>query len=165
MAENRDAEALPALENSAGTLFRDLPALAWLADEDDLTVQRYRELIARGATWVAVDAEDRPVAFLSASLEPDALHIWEVSVRRDLQRQGLGHALVATAAHAAQQRGVAAVTLTTFREVPWNAPFYSRLGFEIVPIDALGERLETVLRTEPERGLPLDKRCAMRLRL
>ena len=89
-AEARDAEALPTLENSAGTLFRSFPSLEWLADSEDLPVERYRELIAQGANWVAVDPDERPIAFLCGSVEEDELHIWELGVRRDLQRFGIG---------------------------------------------------------------------------
>jgi GNAT superfamily N-acetyltransferase len=164
-AEIGDAEALPALENSAGTLFRDLPAWAWLADGEDLPAARYRELIAGGASWVAADKTNQPVAFLSASIEGDALHIWEFGVRRDHQRRGIGHALLDTAIRQARRRGLTAVTLTTFREIPWNAPFYERLGFEPLADAAIGARLAQIMQADAERGLPADARCAMRLRL
>jgi hypothetical protein len=32
----------------------------------------------------------------------------------------------------ARQAAYPAVTLTTFRDVPWNAPFYTRLGFSML---------------------------------
>lgn len=164
-AEARDAEALPTLENSAGTLFRSFPSLEWLADSEDLPVERYRELIAQGANWVAVDPDERPIAFLCGSVEEDELHIWELGVRRDLQRFGIGRSLLLAAIHEARWRSLAAVTLTTFRDVPWNAPFYARLGFEQLAGEAIGNRLERVLRADAERGLPIHDRCAMRLRL
>lgn len=163
--EEGDLEALPALENSAGTLFREVPELAWLADGDDLSVSRYRELAADGASWVAVDAADRPIAFLCGSIEPDALHIWEFGVRRDLQRRGVGRLLIGRAIEAAVSSGLSAITLTTFRDVPWNAPLYQKLGFEILEGAAIGERLLALLKDEIRRGLPIKLRCAMRLGL
>jgi GNAT superfamily N-acetyltransferase len=156
---------LPGLENSAGTLFETWPALAWLAGGADWPVARYRELVDQGASWVAVDGQDRPIAFLATSIEEDALHIVELGVRRDLQHRGIGRALLAEAIADARERGLAAVTLTTFRDVPWNAPFYARLGFEQLSGSSIGVRLEHVLREEAERGLPVETRCAMRLRL
>lgn len=164
-AEERDLEALPALENSAGMLFREIPALAWLADGEDLSISRYRELLADGASWVAVDAEDRPIGFLCASIETDALHIWEVGVRRDLQRLGVGRGLIVRAIQAARRNALPAVTLTTFRDVPWNAPFYAKLGFETLAGAEVGDRLEALLIAEVDRGLLLESRCAMRLKL
>ena len=53
----------------------------------------------------------------------------EVSVRHDSQGNGLGRRLVEAAMEYAQSEGLRCVTLTTFAEVPWNAPFYERLGF------------------------------------
>lgn len=162
-AQAQDAEALPALENSAGTLFRDLPSWAWLTEGEDLPVERYHELIAGGASWVAVDAGKRAIGFLAASLEEDALHVWELGVHRDFQRRGIGRALLNVAIQEARARGLEGVTLTTFREIAWNAPFYERLGFERLTGEAIGARLERVLQAEAQRGLPPDARCAMRL--
>jgi hypothetical protein len=57
------------------------------------------------------------------------------------------------------------VTLTTFRDVIWNEPFYKRLGFRTLRDDEMDERLAELLRQEAERGLPEGSRCAMRLDL
>jgi ribosomal protein S18 acetylase RimI-like enzyme len=165
LAQDQDATFLPDLEQSAGEAFRTIPALAWIADEDNLSVERYRELIAQGTSWVAVDAQDQPIGFLSAEILTDALHIWELAVRLDQQRSGHGRALIGKAIEVAQARGLAAVTLTTFRGVAWNEILYQRLGFQtLTPMEA-GERLHGILLGEAERGLPPDQRCAMRLAL
>jgi len=47
IAEDMDAEALPDIERSAGQVFREIPELVWIADGEDLTVERHRELIAK----------------------------------------------------------------------------------------------------------------------
>jgi ribosomal protein S18 acetylase RimI-like enzyme len=60
-------------------------------------VERYRELIAQGTSWVAVDSHDQPIGFLSAEILTDELHIWELAVRLDQQRSGHGRALIARA--------------------------------------------------------------------
>lgn len=54
------------------------------------------------------------------------------------------------------------MTLTTFRDVPWNAPFYARRGFELLDDTTIGERLQTILEKEAGHGLPRARRCAMR---
>jgi len=162
-AEIRDAEALPHIERSAGQAFRQIPELAWIADDDDLPVERHRELIGRGACWVAVDQLDHPIGFLSAEVLSGDLHIWELSVRLDRQRAGLGGRLVQHAIEDAKSRCLAAVTLTTFRGVAWNEPFYARLGFKTLDKHEVGRRIDEVLRAEIEHGLPEQSRCAMRL--
>ncbi|CFB64451.1 Acetyltransferase (GNAT) family protein [Pandoraea apista] len=162
VARPDDAPALPQVDRSAGELFRLLPELAWLADGEGMPVARHRELIAQGVAWVAVDQDDKPVAFLEAEVFGDELHVWEVSVHRDWQSRGVGRALMTAAAEHAARMGLAALTLTTFRDVPWNGPFYTRLGFVPIAAPDLGERLRQVLAHEVAAGLPAARRCAMR---
>jgi hypothetical protein len=64
----------------------------------------------------------------------------------------------------AEERGYLAVTLTTFRDVPWNMPFYARLGFEEIPAATLTPALRSVLEDEARRGLDPARRVAMRWR-
>lgn len=160
-----DAEALPAIEQSAGLAFRAIPGLAWLADEDNASPEQHRALIAQGACWVAVNARDEPLGFLSAAIEGDALHIWELDVHLDWQGRGIGRALLQQAVDDTRRRGLAAITLTTFRDVAWNAPFYRKSGFEILKGAETDDRLTGLLKTEAARGLPAKRRCAMRLDL
>lgn len=164
-AQSEDAEALPQIEQSAGEAFRAIPELAWLADSDNVSVERHRALIAAGACWIAADEEDRPVGFLSAGIESNVLHIWELDVRLDRQGQGIGRALLERAAADARRRGLAGVTLTTFRAVPWNAPFYRKFGFRVLEGTEIDGRLAGLLGDEAGHGMPSDQRCAMRLDL
>jgi len=163
LAELKDAELLPGIERSAGERFRQIPELAWIADGDDLPVEHHLRLIPQRASWVVVDKQDHPIAFLSAEVLVKELHIWEVSVRLDRQGTGIGRKLIQQAIQEAKVRGLAAVTLTTFRHVTWNETFYARLGFKTVNNQEAGDRLNQILRSEIERGFPAERRCAMRL--
>ena len=165
IARQDDARALPGIEQSAGLAFRAIPELAWLADDDNISAERHRELIARGSCWVATDGRDRPIAFLCAETLGDTLHVWELDVRLEHQGSGIGRTLLETAIGHARQRGLAALTLTTFRDVAWNAPFYRRIGFQVLEETEAGERLTGLLRREAEHGMPAGRRCAMRLNL
>ncbi len=60
----------------------------------------------------------------------------------------------------ARQMGYPAVTLTTFREVPWNAPFYTRLGFAM--LDEL--TLPAGLAAKREQGDPARPAARVALR-
>lgn len=163
-AEMKDAEILPAIERSAGLAFRSIAELAWLADDDDLPVEFHRRLICRGTSWVAEEGGSL-IGFLSAEVFFDELHIWELSVHFDRQRKGIGHKLAQRALAEASLRGLGAVTLTTFGNVPWNAPFYARLGFKILEGYDVSPRLSAILHAEIEQGLPREQRRAMRLSL
>jgi GNAT superfamily N-acetyltransferase len=164
-ARAEDAEALPRIEQSAGLAFHSIAELAWLADGDNVSVERHRALIAGGACWIAADEEDRPIGFLSAGIEGDALHVWELDVSLDRQGQGIGRALLERAVADARRRGLAAVTLTTFRAVAWNAPFYRKFGFRILEDAEIDGRLASLLSDEAEHGMASDQRCAMQLDL
>lgn len=157
VGETADADGLPAVERSAGLRFREIPELAFLADGDDMPVERHRRYIAQGTEWVALNDSGEPVGFLAAEIVGRDLHIWELAVRADFQNRGIGRQLIANASSFSRERGLAALTLTTFANVPWNAPWYVRLGFAISTDD---ERLDALVRSEIERGWP--GRCGMR---
>jgi hypothetical protein len=56
------------------------------------------------------------------------------------------------------------VTLTTSREVPWDLPFYARMGFEVVPEGEQRPAVAAVVADETARGLDPAARCVMRWR-
>src|SRR5258706_14536810 len=89
-----------------------------------------------------------------------ALHVWELAVMLAFQRHGLGRRLIQAAEDHARAAALTALTLTTFRRVPWNAPAYERMGFVVLEGEAVSGRLSAILAEEAERGLP--DRCAMR---
>ncbi|MCG4257972.1 GNAT family N-acetyltransferase [Acetobacter senegalensis] len=161
LARQDDAPKLPAIERSAAQVFRRIPALAFLAeDEPSLSEADHRARIEQELCWVAVDSADTPCGFLSAALNGRDLHIVEVSVEARAQGAGLGRALLREVCDYARAHGMARVTLTTFRSVPWNAPFYERLGFrEVLPEHE--SHLAGKVRQEEASGLPPGSRCAM----
>ncbi len=78
------------------------------------------------------------------------------------QKQGIGTALVEKVVGGARQKGHAGVTLTTFRDVPFNAPFYARLDFEELPLREAGDVLRQVFHREVPRGIDPSRRVLMR---
>ena len=157
-----DVACLPAIERAAGQRFRALPELAWLADGDVISVEQHRDYVEQGLSWLAL-AADRPVGFLLTEAHPLSLFIVELSVDLDWQGKGIGRQLIARAAEHARKKGLASLTLTTFRDVPWNAPFYARLGFE--KMTTLTPELRQKREEEAAHGFAYETRCAMRLPL
>ncbi len=105
--------------------------------------------------WVATDDADRPVGHCFVRMIGGSPHIEEVSVHPDHGRRGLGRRLVETALAWARTAGHLRITLTTFRELPWNGPFYAPLGFtEVAPAHALPDH--RALLDEKARGLVPD---------
>lgn len=161
LALPEDAELLPPIERSAAQAFRSIDALSWLADATTITVERHRHLIAGSTCWIAVDAESRPQGFLSAERHGNDLHIDELSVALPMQGCGWGRKLIETAMDYARSLNLRAVTLTTFTDVPWNAPFYRRLGFQETVGAGLDKRLAETLANEYRHGFETGSRCAM----
>ena len=159
-----DAAALPAIERAAGALFRSVPELAWIAEDDVLEWDDHHDAIMRaeGDHWVA-EVDGVLAGFLVGQRIGADFHIWELAVDTAHQGRGVGRALVTTACNTARDAGCATATLTTFRAVPWNEPFYQRTGFVTLTDDALDDSLREVLDREAANGLPRERRCAMRL--
>ena len=161
-ANDRDVPLLPAIERSSGEIFRQLPGLEWIADDDVQSEQRHRALIADGVALVAERRGYGLAAFLNAEVTPDALHIWQMAVHRDQQGHAIGRKLIEAAQRFATGQGIKALTLTTFKDVPWNEPYYQRLGFITLKCAEIGPRLRVILDAEERAGLPATRRCAMR---
>ena len=77
----------------------------------------------------------------------------------------MGRALVAAVIEQARAMQLNSVTLTTFRDLPWNAPFYQRMGFVELTLAQADRHLRDALQAEITHGFPPERRCAMRLPL
>ncbi|MDP2212630.1 GNAT family N-acetyltransferase [Phenylobacterium sp.] len=166
LAGPADLDLLPEIEISAATLFRDqgLEIIAGEADDapiDFTPAEVWRPIAAAGLLWVMAEEDGPPGAFLAAKIEESRLHILEFDVHRRHQGQGLGRRLLAFAIAEARRRGLEGLSLTTFRDAPWNAPFYASAGFKIIERDAAPETLQAYLDREASRGLDPARRCAM----
>ncbi|HBK51358.1 MAG TPA: N-acetyltransferase [Pseudomonas sp.] len=159
----RDITWLPDVERSAARAFVSWPALAWLAQGEVMDCATHRAFVEAGGSWVAEDPAGHIVGFACARLADQALHLHEISVRQEAQGQGVGRRLLQQVVDAGRCAGVRDLTLTTFVNVPWNAPFYARFGFEVLHESLLDERLRDILASEHAHGL--SGRCAMRLRV
>lgn len=157
LARPADAAAMPGVERAAAIAFAGEPAIdpARTRSEAD-----YARLIRKGHSLVA-EVDDALAGFLVAEPFRRELHIWEMDVHPDCQRRGIGAGLVRAAQIDARNTGFKALTLTTFRDLAWNAPFYARLGFEEVTALDAHPRLAGELANEADDGLPADRRCAM----
>ncbi|MCP1445444.1 GNAT superfamily N-acetyltransferase [Pseudomonas sp. GGS8] len=114
---------------------------------------------------MAQSTDGELMGFLSAIEIGMELHIEELSVSQQFQGRGAGRKLLLTALEHARERELHGLTLTTFRDLPWNEPFYRQFGFETLSPAEIGPRLTTVLNNEINHGLPAQRRCAMRLKL
>ncbi len=129
---------------------------------DFTPVEAWWSRMEAGTLWVAEDA-GRVTAFLAASAYGTRLHIDEIDVSRDLQGKGIGRQMLSDLIVWARTNGFVCLSLTTFRHIPWNGPFYASLGFHEWPTDEAPGEIQRALASEAARGL--KDRWAMRLDL
>jgi len=147
------------IEDAAAKLFLKHPQTADLTLPDTPS-WRFARAQQAGMLWVA-RVDGKPVGFALVEDFGTSHHLEELDVDPDYGRQGIGRSLVAKVIGVAGAKGVP-VTLCTFSEVPWNAPYYERLGFVRIAKTALEPALHERVREETERGLPPEVRVAMR---
>ncbi|MFF8641003.1 GNAT family N-acetyltransferase [Streptomyces sp. NPDC015345] len=169
------AAELPALqdiERAAGEAFRALGMDA-VADDEPPTVAELERFRRAGRAWVAADEAGAPLAYLLSEPldEPTGSrcahlehieHIEQVTVHPRAARRGIGRALIDRLADRALAEGRTALTLTTFTDVPWNAPYYARIGFRPLTEAELTPGLRRIRAHEAGLGLDRWPRLCMR---
>jgi GNAT superfamily N-acetyltransferase len=163
LAREQNIPLFSGIELSAAQLLAGYAPDGVLKETTSADEMRYAQ--KRGLLWVALNG-DGPVGFAHVRLlEQNAAHLQEIDVHPEHGRRGLGTKLIMAVCDWATKAGHHALTLTTFRSVPWNMPFYLRLGFELVAPKELSPILLSILQEEERRGLDPKTRVAMRRRL
>lgn len=142
----RDIEAMQDIERAAGAAFAAV-AMPEIAADEPFTTAELTAFLERGHAWVTED-DGRVVAYLVASVLDGDAHVEQVSVHPVAAGRGIGRDLLDHLSRWAREQGMTAVTLTTFRDVPWNAPYYERLGFTALPDDEWGPELRATVASE-----------------
>lgn len=163
LANAGDIPMLAVLERAAGETFREI-GMPEIADDDPLPEDVLAAGVADGRLWVAADAEASPVGYLLALRLGDVAHIEQVTVHPACARRGIGAHLIAACVAWTAEWDATSLTLTTFRDVPWNAPYYKRLGFRIVPGGEVPEPVRRIVEEERHAGLHRWPRVVMEYR-
>ncbi len=165
LATEDDFQYLPAVEDAAGEIFRDI-GYDDIAGMPATPPEEYKSLQKKGGLiWVADNAVSGIVAFCATSPLPHGLYIKELSVHNLHMKQGLGSLLLKTALTAGRSNGDKSAFLLTFEKVPFNAPFYARFGFEIIEDLSPSPALKGLAYNERETPLWKYGRVAMKLDL
>ena len=158
-ATHADVPLLAEVERAAATLFEAVGygELASTVCEPALL----HEAVEHQRLWVAVDGRDQPIGFAVAEWIDGTPYLHELDVHPDHGRRGIGAALLKTVCEWARACGAQVVMLSTFRSVPWNAPFYARHGFGEVDLGALTPGFVS-LRANEATHFPIEDRVIMR---
>lgn len=162
LARREHLKSIPGIEVASAALFSesDLPAdmrYCVTAPDDLLDAQQEERL------WVAVNEKQRAIGFAAADIVDGAGYLWELGVLPEFGKQGVGTRLVATVVDWARDSGYSSLGLVTFKHLPWNAPFYAKLGFNILESSACGPGFSRLFDDEKHLGINIENRVAMRL--
>ena len=160
LARPDDAEAYHRVEEDAATLLHEEPSLAGIPLPPSGTADHYRSVIAKG-NCLSATVGDEVVGFAASGRLGRELHLHELSVARAHQGKCIGATLLRALAIDARNCGMRAITLNTYRDIPWNGPFYARHGFVEVENFEGREHLAESLEAAVALGLPRERRCAM----
>lgn len=141
----RDLRGLPEIENSGNPMFEEIG----IVFPPGPTV--IEEMIGKGADIVV--AGDPPVGFAAVEEVDGAAHLEQISVRADLAGRGIGARLLDAVVARADAAGSPGVSLLTFRDVPWNGPWYARHGFAELPEERWGPGIRSYWDAEIKAGL------------
>jgi GNAT superfamily N-acetyltransferase len=157
-----ELEILRDIERDAGRLFAKI-GLDDIAAHDPDSIETLTGYLDVGRIWVIPDDDtDAPLGYAMVDIVDDHAHIEQISVRADQGRRGLGGTLLEYICGWAADNGFAAVTLTTFRDVAWNAPFYLKHHFRVLAPDETGPELTERRAEEASYGLDPELRVCMR---
>jgi len=153
-ATEADAPALIAIDRASTATFTDagihLPDEGYDALTGDVLLIAEVDRVAAGVAAVRVHGA--------------WWHLEQISVDPAYGGRGVGTALLAEVAARAGAAGASGVTLTTFRDVAFNGPWYARHGY--VEVDEAEHPWLVAARTYERRaGIDVLPRCAMALPL
>ncbi len=97
-----------------------------------------------------------PIGFALVSTVDGGVHLDQLAVHPVHEGKGTGTALLEAVC------ALGDVTLTTFRDVPWNAPWYARRGFDILDPSEWGPELTALVAHERDLGIEVAPRVVMR---
>lgn len=157
-ATSADLPLLADVEVSAGRLFLDV-GMPEIADDDPPTIAELQDAVA---LLVAVDDAGGVVGYARIELVGDRPHLEQISVVPERGGSGVGTALLEAVVDWARRFGASELTLTTFRDVPFNAPLYAKRGFTEVPPEDWTPEMQALVAAEAEHGLDPATRVVMR---
>jgi GNAT superfamily N-acetyltransferase len=165
-----DASIIGQIEIEAGSRFKGTGLLDRLFDDSgdkkitSFDQKKLRALVEKQQVWVVCYGE-KPVGFAICAIFGKAAFLEEIDVRPAHGRRGLATKLIEHASRWAVEKKLVYMDLCTFETVPWNGPFYKKLGFVILPPDEWYPEILSERKMEEQAGLPMEKRVVMRLHL
>jgi GNAT superfamily N-acetyltransferase len=154
-----DLQRLVDVEVEAGQVFRTV-GMTKVA-EDVPQIPDLREAAEAERLWVT-QVGSEIAGYISAEVLDGNAHVAQVSVAPAYAGRALGRAMIEFLEDWGRAAGRPTTTLTTFRDVPWNGPYYLRLGYRVLRNEDIGPELARTMAYEASLpGIEASLRCAM----
>ncbi|MFC4376996.1 GNAT family N-acetyltransferase [Nocardia halotolerans] len=160
LAREHEIGALQEIERRAGAPFAEVNMVA-IAEDEPPAAETLREFVLVDRAWVWPDAADRPIGYLILGIVDGQPHIDQVSVDPAHAGRRIGKRLIDHAVTWSKAHGFREITLTTFTQVPWNGPYYERLGFTYLAAAEETPGLRAIRAEESANGLDEWPRACM----
>lgn len=134
------------------------------ADADPVSAEEFHRAVERG-TVVVAELVGTVVGFCLSNRCGDEWCIGQISVDPQLQRRGIGRALLEEVISDARSAGEPSIVLNTQSDVAWNRPWYEGFGFEVVHPTEWTPAMRELVAQQNEAGFDWDTRVHMRLTL
>jgi GNAT superfamily N-acetyltransferase len=148
-AGKADLVDLQAIERAAAILFPE----GRIPDVDDVMPIGELESAMDSGLLLVATSQHLVVGFAMAQEQDGLLHLAVMAVHPDHGKRGLGRQLVLAVIQEAARRKRGKVTLTTFDDLPWNGPFYRKLGFRVLHDAEISPSLRNILAHEEKLGM------------
>ncbi len=165
LAELSDIPCLPEIERTAASLYQSYVTSLGLTKQilERVTPLDYLQMAQRDSRlWIAESSNGMLIGFALVAIRGESAHIDELNVLPEYGRNGVGSALVRAVCIWAACARLPSVTVSTFKDIPWNAPFYEHLGFHTIDPKHLPPVYAALVHSEQRRGLHQAPRVVMR---
>ena len=160
IARTGDHKFFKKIEESTTTLFKeygcDFSNIESPEEEFYLSIEGKHEI------YVAHTSDNKIVGFCAIKTIDSNAYIIEISLLPDYRKKGIGTKLIEHATFWAEINKYEYITLTTFRDLPFNGEFYKKLGFNEFTPDSKWPALKRIRENEKQSGLEILPRIAMR---
>lgn len=158
-----DFTILQNIQLAAGRLFHNI-GMSHIAESPPTDIEAFLATKAHSSVLVARLGPDI-VGFALTYCERTNCHLEQMSVAPEYARRGIGSEILQHQIERCRQRCMSRMTLSTFRNVPWNEPFYRNAGFRAIPASGLTGYLKAAWQAENAFGLDMTQRTMMSLSL
>ncbi|AOK32591.1 GNAT family acetyltransferase [Burkholderia singularis] len=155
-----EASTMADLESAAAQRFNDI-GMPHVASSPPTDLADLRARISEGRALVALDGGRIAGFAIYRMLDAARLYLEELDVAPEHAGRRIGVALIDAVVARAREAGAGQVVLSTFRHVPWNAPYYRRLGFVDLDGHTLDATLVAVRAAHVAHGLDESQRVFM----